>query len=176
MRKITHEENVARQTEKMREPRIPVHVILDDIRSLHNVGSIFRTCDGVGIKKLWLCGITGFPPNNQIHKTALGAEDQVDWEYVENIESLIKRLKTEGFEIVALEQTQASIFHTKYIPQFPVALVVGNEVEGVNQSVADGCDQSIEIEMAGLKNSLNVSVAFGIVAYHLRVGYQKMSD
>ena len=176
MRKITHEENVARQSEKMQEPKIPVHIILDNIRSLHNVGAIFRTCDGVGVRKLWLCGITGFPPNNQIHKTALGAEDEVEWEYVEDIVSLVKRLKDEGFEVVALEQTQTSIYHTQYRPRLPVALVVGNEVEGVNQAVADMCDRSIEIEMAGLKNSLNVSVAFGIVAYHLRMACQKNSD
>ncbi len=168
MRKITHAENQARQAQKMKEERLPFHVILNDIRSLHNVGSIFRTCDGVGVAKLWICGITGFPPNNQIAKTALGAEDHVDWEYDENIQSVVSRLRDEGFQIIGLEQTVDSVWHTDCLLKSKVCLIVGNEVEGIDQSVADLCDQCVEIEMSGVKNSLNVSVAFGIAAYHVR--------
>ncbi|MBP9853978.1 MAG: RNA methyltransferase [Candidatus Omnitrophica bacterium] len=168
MRKITHQENVHRQELKRKQPKIPITIILNNIRSLHNVGSIFRTSDGAGIEKIWLCGITGFPPNNQIAKTALGAEDHVEWEYSEDIVNVIHPLKKKGYEIVVLEQTEQSIFHHLYKPKNSVCLIIGNEVEGVQQEVADLGDCSIEIEMAGIKNSLNVAVAFGIVAYHIR--------
>jgi tRNA G18 (ribose-2'-O)-methylase SpoU len=168
MRKITHQENVIRQESKSKQPKIPLTVVLNNIRSLHNVGSIFRTCDGAGVEKIWICGITGFPPNNQIAKTALGAEDHVEWEYCADILSVINRLKKKGYKIVVLEQTERSIYHHNYNHKEPVCLVVGNEVEGVQQEVADLGDYSIEIEMAGIKNSLNVAVAFGIVAYHIR--------
>jgi len=174
MRKITHDENMQRQLEKLKQPRLPFHIVLNNIRSLHNVGSIFRTCDGVGVQKLWLCGITGFPPNNQIAKTALGAEDQIDWEYREDIRPILEDLKENQFEIVALEQTDRSVLHSDYQPTSAVCLIIGNEVDGVDQDIADISDKSIEIEMAGIKNSLNVSVAFGIAAYHIRGGLQKL--
>lgn len=168
MRKITHQENVSRQDEKNKQPKLPLTIILNNIRSLHNVGSIFRTCDGVGVEKIWICGITGFPPNNQIAKTALGAEDQVEWEYCEDIIKVIRLVRKKNYQIVVLEQTEQSIYHHLYRPQKPVCLIIGNEVEGVQQEVANLGDCSIEIEMAGIKNSLNVAVAFGIVAYHIR--------
>lgn len=168
MRKITHQENMERQERKRKLPKLPLTVVLNNIRSLHNVGSIFRTCDGVGVEKLWICGITGYPPSNQIAKTALGAEDYVDWEYGEDILTVVKRLRKKGYQIVVLEQTEQSIFHQAFVPQKPLCLIVGNEVEGVQQEVANHGDCSIEIEMAGIKNSLNVAVAFGIVTYHIR--------
>lgn len=168
MRKITHQENVSRQERKSKQPKIPLTIVLNNIRSLHNVGSIFRTCDGAGVEKIWICGITGFPPNNQITKTALGAEDHVEWEYCADILTVINRLKKKSYQIVVLEQTERSVYHHNYNPEKPVCLIVGNEVEGVQQEVADAGDCSIEIEMAGIKNSLNVAVAFGIVAYHIR--------
>lgn len=173
MRKISHEENVLRQSAKCQQPRIRLTVLLNNIRSLHNVGSILRTCDGVGVEKVWICGITGCPPNNQIHKTALGAEDHVVWDYAEHIEEVIADYKKQDYQIVVLEQTDQSLCHHHFKPASRVCLIIGNEVEGVQQEVASMADASIEIEMAGIKNSLNVAVAFGVVAYHLR--YQLLS-
>jgi tRNA G18 (ribose-2'-O)-methylase SpoU len=168
MRKLTHEEVVARQTEKFKEPRLPFVVVLNNIRSLYNVGSIFRSSDGAGVGKVWICGITGHPPNNMIAKTALDAQDHVPWEYREDIHSLLKELKADGYQIVMLEQTQESCSYEDFKPHAPVCLVIGNEIEGVMQDVSSYCDAAIEIEMAGIKNSLNVAVAFGIIAYHFR--------
>lgn len=174
MEKITHEENVERQKAKIEEPRIPLIVVCNNIRSLYNVGSIFRTSDGVGIEKLYLCGITGFPPNNQISKTALGAEETVNWEHRDDALSLISDLKAEGYAIVLLEQLKESVEYSKFVPQTPVCLVLGNEIEGVSEEILKLCDQPIEIPMAGLKNSLNVSVAYGVIAYHLRLHLQNL--
>ncbi|MCA9402793.1 MAG: RNA methyltransferase [Candidatus Omnitrophica bacterium] len=168
MRKISHAENLVRQQQRRRLPRLPLTVVLNNIRSLHNVGSILRTCDGVGVEKVWICGITGCPPNNQIHKTALGAEDSVDWEYAEDILRVIADCRACGEQIVVLEQTETSVAHDEFLPGKKVCLIIGNEVEGVQQEVADLGDASVEIEMAGVKNSLNVAVAFGVVAYQLR--------
>ncbi len=168
MRKISHTENNQRQQERQRQPRLSLTVVLNDIRSLHNVGSIMRTCDGAGVEKVWICGITGCPPNNQIHKTALGAEDHLDWEYAQDIRQVVSDYRRDGYQIVILEQTEESVYHHQFRPAARVCLVIGNEVEGVQQDVADQGDVSVEIEMAGIKNSLNVAVAFGIMAYHLR--------
>jgi len=168
MRKLTHQEVVDRQKDKCREERLPFAVVLNNIRSLYNVGSIFRTSDGAGVEKIWICGITGHPPNNQITKTALGAEEHVAWEYRENICSVLEELKTKKYQIVLLEQTQESCSYDSVDLDAPVCLVVGNEVEGVSSNILDLCDKAIEIEMSGIKNSLNVSVAFGVIAYHFR--------
>jgi len=168
VRKLTHEEVVDRQKDKMREARLPLVVVLNNIRSLYNVGSIFRTADGVGVEKIWICGITGHPPNNQISKTALGAEEHVAWEYREDIRSVVEELKAEGYTIALLEQMQESCLLEDVELKAPVCLVMGNEIEGVSSSIVDLCDQAIEIEMAGIKNSLNVAVAFGVAAYHMR--------
>ncbi len=168
VRKLSNEELVERQRQMFLGGRIPLSVILNDIRSLHNVGSIFRTCDGVGVEKLWLCGITGYPPNRQIAKTALGAECRVPWEYREDVLALVDELKHAGSQIVLLEQTSVSVPFDAFNPQASVCLVLGNEIDGVSQGILPYCDAAIEIEMAGVKNSLNVSVAFGIAAYQLR--------
>jgi len=168
MRKLTHEEIIDRQKEKLKRPRLPFVVVLNNIRSLYNVGSLFRTSDGAGIDKIWLCGITGYPPNNQIAKTALGAQEHVSWEYREDICSLLKDLRAENYQIVLLEQTEESCFYETFEPKAPVCLVIGNEIEGVSQNIFTHCDAAIEIEMTGNKNSLNVAVAFGIIAYHFR--------
>lgn len=172
MRKLTHEELLARQQESLKNRRLPFCVVLNNVRSLYNVGSIFRTGDGSGLDKIWLCGITGHPPNKQIAKTALGAEESVPWEYRSNAVALIKELKTQGYSIVLLEQTEKSCFYQDFKPNGPVCIVIGHEVEGVSEELVSLGDAAIEIEMAGLKNSLNVAVAFGIVAYHLRVCYE----
>ena len=173
MRKLSHQEIVGRQKELLKQPRLPFCVVLNDIRSAYNVGSIFRTADGAGVAKLWLCGITGFPPNKEIAKTALGAQTHVPWEYRQDVVSLIEELKEKGYEIVLLEQTQASIPYEGFFPQKPVCLVIGHEVSGISEGIVQFCDCAVEIEMQGLKNSLNVAVAFGIVAYHIRTCLKK---
>lgn len=167
-RKLTHSEIVARQVESMKAKHLPFCVVLNSIRSLHNVGSIFRTADAVGIEKIWLTGITGYPPQSGIAKTALGAEQSVPWEYKEDILNLVKDLKAQGYQIVLLEQMQGAVAHDEFKPKTPVCLVLGNEIEGVGEQLVNLCDAAVEIPMAGIKNSLNVAVAFGVVAYHIR--------
>lgn len=169
MRKLTHQELLSRQAEtRQQQSRLPFTVVVNNVRSLYNVGSIFRTADGIGVEKLWLCGITGIPPDNQISKTALGAEKAVPWEFAKEAKEVIKKLKAEGYQIVLLEQTVRSVPHQKFIPSEPVCLVIGNEITGVSDELVSLCDAAIEIEMIGLKNSLNVAVAFGIAGYHIR--------
>lgn len=144
-------------------------VICDGIRSLHNVGSVFRTADGAGIDKIYLCGITGHPSvpkaERKISKVALGAQDFVEWEYVSQSWRLVDKLKKDGWQIVSLEQTPKSINYKKFKPKFPLALIIGNEGKGVRKSLLDRSDKIIDIPMRGQKESLNVSVAFGIAAY-----------
>lgn len=173
MRKLTHPELLARQQEHLQQPRLPLCIILNDIRSAHNVGSIFRTCDGLGVEKIYLCGITAYPPNPLITKTALGSHKQVPWEHCLDVCPVVEDLKSKGYQIVVLEQTDKSVSYQEFNPSKPLCLVVGNEIEGVDQNVVDLCDDAIEIEMIGVKNSLNVSVALGIVAYDLK--YKLMS-
>ena len=167
MRKLTHEELVTRQFVQDRKT-IPCSVLVNDVRSLYNVGSIFRTADGAGIEKVWLCGITGVPPAGKISKTALGAETRVVWEYRPNALKLLADLKEGGTEIILLEQTAGSGLYQDFKPSGPMCLVLGNEITGVDDRLLALTDRAVEIEMAGHKNSLNVTVAFGIVAYHIR--------
>lgn len=167
MRKLTHAEIVDRQVVCSQAPRVPVAVVLDSIRSLNNVGSIFRTADGAGIEKLWLCGITGYPPQGEISRTALGAEDSVPWEYAKDILEVVRQYKTRGYQVVLLEQMDASIAYDEFIPDGPVCLVIGNEVDGIVEELAQLADVAVDIPMAGVKNSFNVAVAFGVVAVHL---------
>ena len=171
MEKLTHQELITRQAAK-KSAKLPICALLNNIRSIHNVGSIFRTADGAGLEKLWLCGITPIPPSLQLTKTALGAEKIVPWEYRQNAKVCIEELKNQGYEIVALEQTRQSIPHNEFRSQRPVCLIVGNEIGGVGDELVPLCDTSLEIEMRGVKNSLNVSVAFGIVAYYLVSQYK----
>ncbi len=170
MRKLTHPELLQRQKQASKE-RLPICVVLNNIRSLYNVGSIFRTADGAGAEKIWLCGITGRPPQAKISKTALGAEQSVPWEYSASAFTVIRALKKKGYRTVFVEQTENAKPYHILVPQGPVCLVLGNEIDGIYESLLPLCDDAVEIEMAGLKNSLNVTVAFGIVAYHLRRGY-----
>ncbi len=143
-------------------------IICDDIRSLYNVGSVFRTSDAVGVDRIYLCGITGRPgrskSDEKLSKVALGAEKTVPWEYRKQSWRLIDELKTQGFEIVSLELTSQSINYVKFKPKFPLALIIGNEVEGVKKTLLSRSDKCIQIPMRGQKESLNVSVAFGIAA------------
>jgi len=171
MRKLTYAELQARQLKQKCSEKLPVCAILNNIRSLYNVGSIFRSADGAGLEKLWLCGITGRPPSPKITKTALGAEQTVPWEHRWSAVSVISELREQGYRIVLLEQVTDSLAYQDWQPKGPVCFVVGNEVDGVNEDLVPHCDEAIEIDMVGLKNSLNVTVAFGIIAYHLRRAY-----
>ena len=148
---------------------LPVFVILDNIRSLWNVGAIFRTSDGAGVERIFLCGITAIPPRAEISKTALGAENYVKWEYYSStvyaIETLRKRIPS--IKIVALEQTNSSKCYYKYNFSFPLALVIGHEGLGVSPEVLDIVDDYIEIPMLGFKESLNVAISYGIAIYQV---------
>ena len=144
-----------------------IYVLLNNIRSLHNVGSVFRTSDGAGVKKIFLTGQTGYPPREEISKTALGAEETVPWAYYIDPIDCIKELRRKGIKIVALEQTGRSMDYRKFRPKYPLCLVVGHEIEGVQKKILSLCDSVIEIPMGGKKQSLNVSVAFGIAVYGL---------
>ena len=143
-------------------------VLLDDVRSMNNVGSIFRTCDCLGIGQIYLCGITGSPPHRDIYKTSLGAEKSIDWEYHEDIETLINTLKSENYIIAGLEQTDKSIDIRNFDPQSkPVAIIVGNEVEGISDKALALCDEILEIPQFGTKHSFNVAVSCGIAFWEL---------
>lgn len=145
----------------------PIIVVLDNVRSMHNVGSIFRTSDAFLIEKIYLCGITAVPPHRDIRKTALGAEETVDWEYQEDVLVLIEKLK-ETHQIWALEQATNSIsLRAVCFGNKPVVLVVGNEIDGVQQPVIDQCDAVIEIPQFGMKHSFNVAVSTGIALWEI---------
>jgi 23S rRNA (guanosine2251-2'-O)-methyltransferase len=148
-------------------PKQPVIVVLDNIRSLHNVGSAFRTADAFRIEKLILCGVTGKPPDREIEKTALGATKTVAWEHINDTAEAIKMLKRSGYTIYAVEQTDDSVPLNEFKSHGKLALVFGNEVYGVSQEAVDTCDGVIEIPQAGTKHSLNVSVAVGVVLWEI---------
>ena len=150
-----------------RAPKLPLTVVLDNVRSLHNVGSVFRTADAFRIEKIVLCGITACPPSAEIHKTALGAEDAVAWEYVSDTLQAVLDLKEAGYETLAVEQAENSHKLGAFVfeKEKKYALVLGNEVKGVRQDVVDACGGVIEIPQHGTKHSLNVSVTAGIVMW-----------
>ena len=151
-------------------PRTGVVVVLDNIRSAHNVGSVFRTCDSFRIDKLWLCGICAVPPSAEIHKSALGAEDSVPWEHRGSTLDVVEQLRSEGYAIVSVEQTVNSVSLENFRPESAdgrkYALIFGNEVDGVAQEVVDASDFTLEIPQFGTKHSLNVSVSAGVVLWH----------
>ena len=145
-------------------------VLLDDIRSLNNIGSIFRTCDAMAVKKLYLCGITATPPHREIRKTAIGASESVDWEYQKNALDVINKYKKSDYHIATVEQTSEAISLEKLNSgNEKLVLIFGNEVNGVNQKIIDHCDFSIEIPQWGTKHSLNISVSVGIVLWHIKL-------
>ena len=147
----------------------PVVVLLDNVRSLHNVGSVFRTCDAMAVEKLYLCGITAKPPHREIQKTAIGATESVNWEYMEDAISIIHRYKKEGYTIISVEQTSNSTALGNYNwKNEKVLLVFGNEVDGVNQKIIDLSDFSLEIPQWGTKHSFNITVSAGIVLWNLK--------
>jgi 23S rRNA (guanosine2251-2'-O)-methyltransferase len=149
--------------------KIPLVVVLDNIRSCNNIGSVFRTSDALLIEKIYLCGITATPPNAEIHKTALDAEKTVEWKYFENTEDAVAILKNNGYKVFAIEQVENSILLPDYkpAPNEKLAIVFGNEVKGVQQKVVNICDGSIEIPQYGTKHSFNISVCAGIVLWDL---------
>ena len=144
-----------------------ISVVLDNIRSAHNVGSIFRSCDAFGIDRIYLCGICACPPGAEIHKSALGAEDSVKWEHCDDTMEAIEKLHAEGIAVLAVEQTEHSVSLDGFRPEAGrgYAFVFGNEVDGVQQRVVDACDYCVEIPQFGTKHSLNVSVCAGIVLW-----------
>ena len=145
--------------------KLPLAVILDEVRSLHNIGSVFRTSDAFLVERIYLCGITATPPHPEMHKTALGAEDTVDWKYVKHTLEAVEELHNEGYTVLAIEQVEGSTMldELELEPDKKYAIVMGNEVKGVQQEVIDACDGCIEIPQYGTKHSLNVSVTTGIV-------------
>ena len=148
-------------------PESGMVVVLDNIRSAHNVGSALRTADAFKADKVWLCGICACPPSAEIHKSALGAEDSVPWEHAEDTLELVGRLRSDGFTVVCVEQTEHSVSLEKFVPApgQKYAFVFGNEVDGVQQSVVDASDFALEIPQFGTKHSLNVSVSIGVVLW-----------
>lgn len=149
--------------------KLPLIMVLDNVRSLHNVGSVLRTADAFRIEAVYMCGITATPPSAEIHKTALGAEDSVAWQYFEDTLQAVEKLKTEGYTVLAVEQVEGSLKLGDFAfePQKKYALVMGNEVMGVRQDVVDACHQALEIPQYGTKHSMNVSVTAGIVMWEV---------
>lgn len=168
MRKLKiNELNRISADEFHKKEKLPLVVVLDNVRSLHNVGSVFRTSDAFLVENIYLCGITATPPHAEIHKTALGAEDTVNWKYYEQTQDAVTELKKEGYEVYAVEQVQNSIMLQKLQLDSTkkYAIILGNEVKGVQQEVVDMCDGYIEIPQFGTKHSLNVSVTGGILIW-----------
>ena len=168
MRKLTVEELCRMDVaEFKRAEKLPVVVVLDNVRSLHNVGSVFRTADAFRLAGLCLCGITACPPSAEIHKTALGAEDSVEWRYFADTLEAVAWLRAEGYTVLAVEQVEGSsmLDGLRLDPAGRYALVVGNEVKGVRQDVVDAADGAVEIPQFGTKHSLNVSVSAGVVVW-----------
>ena len=177
MRKLLHEEIPRIHTEAASEhSRHPITVVIDNVRSIHNVGSFFRTGDGAWIERLILTGITGTPENRALHKTALGAQDTIPWEHEMHTADVVSSLKTSGYRIAALEITDSpTLSQDLSLADFPLALVVGNELTGVSSEVIKMADFALEIPQYGTKQSLNVSVAFGIALFDLVRQYRSLN-
>ena len=170
MRKLKNSELGRLNVEDFKKTqKIPLIVILDNIRSLNNIGSVFRTSDAFLIEKIYLCGITAKPPHKDIHKTALGATESVEWEYVEDTLTLVEKMKAEKVKILAIEQADKSIMLQDFTikPNQKYAVIMGNEVKGVQQKVVSASDNCIEIPQFGTKHSLNISVSVGVVLWDL---------
>jgi tRNA G18 (ribose-2'-O)-methylase SpoU len=170
MRKLENNELDRKSVEDFKEAvKTPIIIVLDDIRSLHNIGSVFRTADSFLIEKIYLCGITATPPNKEIHKTALGATETVNWEYHENVLEVVAKLQGEKIAVFAVEQVENAIFlqHFRVDTDRKYALIFGNEIFGVNQKAIEICDGAIEIPQLGTKHSLNIAVSTGIVVWDL---------
>jgi len=176
MRKLKNSELDRLSVDAFKEvDKTPLIIILDNIRSLNNIGSVFRTSDAFLIKKMYLCGITATPPHKDIHKTALGSTETVAWEYAENTLAIIEALKQENITVISIEQAENAIMLDDFTPDTNTtyALVFGNEVKGVSQNVVSASDMVIEIPQYGTKHSLNISVSAGIVIWDI---FSKMSN
>jgi 23S rRNA (guanosine2251-2'-O)-methyltransferase len=170
MRKLKNSELDRLSVEAFKQSaKTPLIIILDNIRSLNNIGSVFRTSDGFLIEKIYLCGITATPPHKDIHKTALGSTDTVDWEYVENTLDIVKQLRAENVKILSIEQAENATMLNEFTPQQQTkyAIIFGNEVKGVSQEVVNASDVVVEIPQYGTKHSLNISVSCGVVIWGL---------
>lgn len=168
MRKLTVEDLQRIDVETFRQAeKLPLVMVLDNVRSLHNVGSVLRTADAFRLAGVYMCGITATPPSAEIHKTALGAEDSVSWTYCADTFEAVVRLQAEGYVVLAVEQVEGSekLGTFRFDPRKKYALVMGNEVKGVRQDVVDRCDAALEIPQYGTKHSMNVSVTAGIVMW-----------
>ncbi len=177
MRKLKNEELNRISVEEFKQTnKTPLVVVLDNIRSLNNIGSVFRTADAFLIEKIYLCGITAQPPHNEIRKTALGATESVEWEYVKETQEAIEKLKSQNYVCIALEQVENSIMLNDFQPQAAqkYAVVFGNEVKGVQQKIVDLCNFTVEIPQLGTKHSLNIAVSAGIVLWDLFSKYSKL--
>jgi 23S rRNA (guanosine2251-2'-O)-methyltransferase len=170
MRKLLNEElNRLTKEEFKQSDKSPVIIVLDNVRSLHNVGSVFRTADAFRVEAIYLCGITATPPHREIHKTALGADETVTWKYFKTVEEAVNELKLNGWKIAAIEQAEHSVMLDKFEwnKDVRIALVFGNEVSGVNNAIMKLADVCIEIPQTGTKHSLNISVSAGVVVWEL---------
>ncbi len=170
MRKLENSELDRKSIEDFKEAsKTPLILILDDVRSLNNIGSVFRTADAFLIEKIYLCGITATPPNKEIHKTALGATETVDWEYANDVLSVIQKLRNDHVKVFAIEQVENALLLQDFAVEKTekYALIFGNEVFGVSQSAIENCDGTIEIPQIGTKHSLNIAVSTGIVVWDL---------
>ena len=170
MRKLKNEELGRKSVEEFKQAqKVPVVIVLDNIRSALNVGSVFRTADAFLIEKIYLCGITAKPPNREINKTALGATQSVDWEYAEHTVVVVQRLKAQGYKVLSVEQVEGAVMlqDLELVPGQKYALVFGHEMYGVDQQVVDLSDMAVEIPQFGTKHSLNISVSAGIVIWEV---------
>ena len=170
MRKLNNDELPRLTIDEFKQAdKMPIVVVLDNVRSCNNVGSIFRTSDALLVRKIFLCGITATPPDKEIHKTALGAEITVEWEYFKTTEEVVELLKNENYSVIAVEQVEGSISLNDFVPENDekLALIFGNEVKGVQQEVVNSCDKTIEIPQFGTKHSFNIAVSAGIVIWDL---------
>ena len=168
MKKLTITELNRISTDEFKQTqKIPLIIVLDNVRSLNNIGSVFRTSDAFLVEAIYLCGISSPPPNPEIHKTALGAENSVDWLYFEDTHNAVDKLKTDGYTVYAVEQVEGSMMLDKLQldSDLKYAVVMGNEVKGVQQSVVDKCDGCVEIPQFGTKHSLNVSVTTALIIW-----------
>ncbi len=157
-------------------PRLPISILVENVRSVHNVGSVFRSADGFGAGEVILCGYTAYPPRDDLHKTALGAEESVPWRQFDDPLEAARTLLKEGVTLVGLEQTVDSVSLYEARWNFPLCFIVGNEVTGVSEELLNLCEFKIEIPMHGIKQSLNVSVATGVVGYEIARVYHKLNS
>ncbi len=170
MRKLENAELDRKSVEEFKESeKTPIIIVLDNVRSLHNVGSVFRTADAFLVEAVYLCGITGCPPNKEIQKTALGATESVSWKHYSSALDAVMELKAANYRVVAIEQAEHAMLLDEFVPKTKekIAIVFGNEVKGVEQAVVSACDGVIEIPQLGTKHSLNISVSAGIVIWDL---------